>query len=163
MNFLHFLVQRKSCVNTQRGMFTMGAMGSVALIVLALAATYGIYRYITNSYSVMIESTNLMSIVSGAKSLKTNGSYASVDNAALQRIRAFGNMTGGQTGGTVRNRWSGTVVVSGTASQLEIQYNDVPASACDRFLARATDSGEFATPLPTCAESGNSDLTFIAY
>ena len=89
MNFLQFLVQRKSCVNAQRGMFTMGAMGSVALIVLALAATYGIYRYITNSYSVMIESTNLMSIVSGAKSLKTNGSYASVDNAALQRIRAF--------------------------------------------------------------------------
>ncbi len=163
MNILRFILNRKSNVNAQRGMFTMGAMGSVALVALALAATYGIYRYITNSYSVMIESTNLISIVGGAKSLKSNGSYAAVDNAALQRIRAFGNMTGAQPGGTVRNRWSGTVVVTGTASQLEIQYNDVPDSACDRFLARATDSGEFAAPLPTCAATGDSDLTFIAY
>ena len=76
MNLLDRIITRKPRVNTQRGMFTMGAMGSVALVALALAATYGIYRYITNSYSVMIESTNLMSIVSGAKSLKTNGSYA---------------------------------------------------------------------------------------
>ena len=163
MNLLRLILNRKTTVNTQRGMFTLPAMGSIALVALALAATYGIYRYITNSYSVTIESTNLMSIVSGAKSLKTNGSYASVDNAALQRIRAFGNMTGGQSGGTVRNGWSGTVVVSGTASQLEIQYNGIPDTACDRFLARATDSGEFAAPLPTCAATGNSDLTFIAY
>lgn len=163
MSILCLPVKHKPRANTQRGMFTMGALGSVALVILAVAATYGIYRYITNSYSVMIESSNLMSIVSGAKSLKTNGSYASVDNETLQRIRAFNNMTGGQIGGTVRNHWSGTVVVSGTTSQLEIQYNGIPDTACDRLLARATDSGEFATPLPTCAESGDSDLTFIAY
>ena len=163
MKLLQLILNHKTPTNAQRGMFSLGALGSVALVALALAATYGIYRYISNSYSVTVESTHLMSIVSGAKSLKANGSYASVDNAALQRIRAFGNMTGAQIGGTVRHGWSGTVVVTGTASQLEIEYNDVPDTACDRFLSRATDSGEFAAPLPTCSATGNSDLTFIAY
>ena len=149
--------------NRQRGFFVAPLLISVAVVLALAGAAYGIYQYASNVYTTNIENSNLMSIVSAAKSLKSGGSYTSVDNAALQRIKAFGGMTGAAVGGTVRNRWNGTVVVTGTASQLEIVYNGVPTSACDRFLTMATNSGEFAAPLPTCSATAASDLTFIAY
>lgn len=164
MRFLCHLTTIQACDRRkQRGFFIGPALGSIIIVIIVSAFAFGIYRYISNSYSVLIENTNLMSIVSAAKSLKSGGSYADVDNAALQRMRTFGSMTGAAPGGTVRHRWNGTVVVTGTTSQLEIQYNDVPASACEQLLARATESGEFAAPLPTCNASGDSDLTFVAY
>lgn len=148
---------------TQRG-FVIGPMlGMIAIVLIASLATYGIFRYISNSFTVTIENTNLLAIVSGAKSLKSGGSYANVDTAALQRIDAFGSMTGAAPGGTVRNKWNGTVEVTGTASQLSIDYNGVPASACERFVVVAMESGEFAEPAPTCADDADSDLTFVAY
>ncbi|AEC18865.1 hypothetical protein PT7_0325 [Pusillimonas sp. T7-7] len=126
-------------------------------------AGYGIYQYINSGTNVTVESTNLMMVTSGAKSLKSGGSYANVDNPALQRIKAFGNMTGSAPGGTVRHGWGGTVVVTGTASQLEIAYNAVPSDACDRFVVTAMNTGEFVEPAPTCSDTGASDLTFVAY
>lgn len=147
----------------QRGFFISPALGGVILIALIAVAVFGLFRYLNNSSVMYIENNNLMAMVNGARQLKIGGSYANVDNAALQRIQAFGSMTGSAPGGTVRNSWNGTVVVTGSANQLQIQYNGVPESACDGFLARAANSGEFAQPLPTCSASGNSDLTFVVY
>lgn len=138
-------------------------LGAVAVIAAVALAGYGIFRYINNSFTIRIENTNLVAIVTGAKSLKSGGSYANVDNAALQRIQAFGSMTGAASGGTVRNRWNGTVEVTGTASQLDIVYNGVPESVCDQFVIAAMESGEFADPAPTCNEGAVSNLTFVAY
>ncbi len=164
MKVLHHLTPRnQSQQSLQRGFYIGPAIATIFIVLVVSLASYGIFQYIKNTYTVYIENTNLMAVVSGAKSLKTGGSYANVDNAALQRIKAFGSMTGSSPGGTVRNSWDGTVVVSGTVSQLSIQYNGVAASACDSFLAKAASTGEFAAPLPTCNESTAADLTFIAY
>ncbi|SHI11511.1 type 4 pilus major pilin [Pollutimonas bauzanensis] len=164
MRISHYLMQQQARRKFQRGFYIGPALGTIAIVVLVSLFVYGVFQYISASLRGTIESNNLMAIVSGAKSLKSGGSYANVDNAVLQRIKAFGNMTGSTPGGTVRNGWGGTVVVTGSASQLEIRYSGVPTSACERFLASAKDSGEFAADsLPTCSESDASDLTFIAY
>lgn len=163
MRILSLFTQHRPNRDKQRGFYIAPALATVVIVGLISVAVYGIFRYINDSFTVTIENKNLMSIVSGARSLKQAGSYVNVDNPALQRIQAFGNMTGSATGGTVRNRWGGTVDVTGTASELQIQYNGVPANACQRFLISAADSGEFATPLPTCNDTGTTDLTFVVY
>lgn len=149
--------------SNERGFVILPMLGMVAVIAMVAVAGYGIFRYINNSFTVRIEQTNLTAIVTGAKSLKSSGSYANVDNSALQRIQAFGSMTGSAVGGTVRNRWNGTVEVTGTASQLTVVYNNVPSSVCDQFVIGAMESGEFADPAPTCNEDEATDLTFVAY
>lgn len=168
MNLIDFLVRHElhhhhDSKLKQGGFFISPALAAIVLVAAISIAVFGIFRYLNNSTSMYVENNNLMTIVNGARQLKSGGSYANVNNAALQRIQAFGSMTGSTPGGTVRNGWNGTVVVNGSASELQIQYNGVPESACDGFLARAKDSGEFASPLPTCSTTGSSDLTFIAY
>ena len=149
--------------NRQRGMSVSSVMFGLIIVAALTLALWGYFKYMKSGTSVQIETNNLMMIVSGSKSLKSGGSYANVDNAALQRMQAFGSMTGGDPGGTVRNGWNGTVVVTGTASQLQIAYNGVPTSACDRLVATAMASGEFAEPAPSCSDAAASDLNFVAY
>lgn len=162
-NFNRFLRSATQRSTREHGFVIGPLLGLVAVMLIVAMAGYGIFRYISNSFTVTIENTNLMAIVSGAKSLKSAGSYASVDNAALQRIQAFGSMTGAAPGGTVRNRWNGTVVVTGAADGLTIAYNGVPSAACERFVVAAMESGEFAEPAPVCGDDGTSDVTFTAY
>lgn len=147
----------------QRGIWLSPGLLAFAIIAAISVAAFGIYSYLNSSTSVQVEGTNLVMITSGAKSLKSGGSYANVDNAALQRIKAFGNMTGAAPGGTVRNGWNGTVVVTGTASDLTIAYNSVPVASCDLFVTAAMETGEFAEPAPTCSNDEPSNLTFTAY
>lgn len=164
MKFINLLIkQHPNRLHAQRGFWIGPMVGSILVFIVVSGIIYGIVRSSRGSVDTILESKSLLSVVSGARMLKSGGSFAAVDNTALQRVNAFGNMTGSAAGGTVRNGWGGTVVVTGTTSQLEVQWNAVPAKACDAFLASAKESGEFATPLPTCAESGDSDLTFIAY
>lgn len=147
----------------ERGGSVISMLAWLAIVGVIGASIWGMYRYVNKAATVRVELTNLTSIVSGARQLKSAGSYANVDNAALQRIQAFGNMTGSGVGGTVRHAWNGTVEVTGSASALTIKYNGVPESVCDQFVIGAMGTGDFSEPGPTCNESGNTDLTFTAY
>ncbi|WP_454688241.1 type 4 pilus major pilin [Achromobacter aloeverae] len=146
----------------QRGFNLTGILPYLVVAGILALAIWGIFRFAMGTAQYQIEGRNATSIVTAARSLKVGGSYANVDNAAVQRVKGFGNMTGSASGGTVKNGWGGTVVVSGTVDTLTLQYNGVPEDACDRFIASMTDSGMFTDPLPTCNTSGSSDLSFTA-
>ncbi|TFL14080.1 hypothetical protein CSC67_07900 [Pusillimonas caeni] len=159
----HFLGPTRGGKQRERGMSVSSVMFGLIIVAAISLALWGYFKYMKSGTSVQIETNNLMMIASASKSLKSGGSYASVNNAALQRMQAFGSMTGADPGGTVRNGWNGTVVVTGTASELQIAYNGVPTSACDRFVTAAMATGEFAEPVPSCSNAGASDLSFVAY
>ncbi|WP_019939855.1 type 4 pilus major pilin [Bordetella sp. FB-8] len=150
--------------HNERGFFIGPALGAVAVVLLTFVVVWGIYRFINNQLSIYIESNNLQAIVQGADSLSQGGSYANVSNTTLQTIQAFGNMTGAAVGGTVMNKWGGAVTVTGSASNVLIEYDNVPAYACQGFLNRAADSNKFdSASMPTCNSSGTSNLTFTHY
>lgn len=144
-----------------------GGLGDVLLGIVIVAVAYGaslgLNRTAGGMSDTQIEAQNLTGIVASVRSLRENGSYAGIDNAAIQRIQGFGNMIGSAVGGTVRNRWNGLVTVSGTASDFSVTTADVPASACPKLLIAAKESGDFVTPYPTCAATGASTLTFKGY
>ena len=122
--------------------FSLAEVALVLVIVgIVFVGALSAFRSSSNSSDIQMEAQNFASIVATARGLRQNGSYAAVTNAALQRVSGFGNMSGSATGGTVRHRWGGTVVATGTASSLTITYADVPTAACDRFLNMVRDSG----------------------
>jgi len=135
----------------------------LVLIGIAYAAALGMNRTAGGLSANQIEAQNLTGIVASVRSLRENGSYAGIDNAAVQRIQGFGNMIGSAVGGTVRNKWNGLVTVTGTVNDFSIIYAGVPASACPKFLIAAKESGDLVEPYPTCAATGDSSLTFKGY
>lgn len=149
---------------SERGFFIGPALGAVAVVLITFVVVWGIYRFINNQLSVYIESNNLQAMVQGADSLAQGGSFANVNNTALQTIQAFGNMTGAAVGGTVMNKWGGPVVATGSASNVTFEYDNVPAYACQGFLNRAIESNKFdSASMPTCNNGGTSNLVFTHF
>ncbi|WP_081627092.1 type 4 pilus major pilin [Bordetella sp. FB-8] len=157
-------ISNQKALHAQRGFWIGPALGTLAVVLVLVVFGSGIFRFLSNQYTIYTEFNNLKSVVTGADALELGGSYASVNNAALQTSEAFGNMTGAAVGGTVINKWGGPVTVTGTASNVQITWGAVPPSACSGFLARAADSKLFDTAsMPTCNGTGNTDLTFTHY
>ena len=138
-------------------------MGGMLVAIVAIVAAWGVYKLVSSGNEVQIEAKHISGIIGASKMLKSAGSYTDVNTAALQKIKGFGNMTGSEPGGTVKNAWGGAVSVTGAVDSFTITYADVPESACPQLLAMVKDSGMVKAPLPTCATSGVSSLSFVAY
>ena len=138
-------------------------MGGMLIAIVAIVAGWGVYKLVSGGNEVQIEAKNISGIIAAGKMLKSAGSYAGVTTENLQKIKGFGNMTGNQTGGTVKNAWGGTVTVVGATDKFTITYAGVPESACPQLLAMVKDSNMVKEPMPTCEANGASSLNFVAY
>lgn len=157
-------IMNQKFFRAQGGFWIGPALGTLAVVLALVVFGSGIFRFLSNQYTIYTEVNNLKSVVAGADSLEQGGSFATVNNAALQKAEAFGNMTGAAVGGTVINKWGGAVTVTGTASNVQITWGAVPPNACSGFLTRASDSKLFdAASMPTCNGTSNTDLTFTHY
>lgn len=150
-------------LHRQRGSSLSSMMGGMLVAIVAIVAGWGVYKLVSGGNEVQIEAKHISGMIGAGKMLKSAGSYAGVNTANLQKIKGFGNMTGSEPGGTVKNAWGGTVTVAGAVDSFTITYADVPESACPQLLAMVKDSSMIKDPMPTCAATGASSLSFVAY
>lgn len=159
---LQAAMQTLQSTRRQRGSSLSSMMGGMLVTAIALVAAWGVYKLVAGGNEVQIEAKNVAGIIGASKMLKSAGSYTGVSTANLQKIKGFGNMTGSEPGGTVKNTWGGNVTVTGATDSFTITYADVPESACPQFLAMVKDSGMVKNS-SACAASGASSLVFKAY
>lgn len=168
----------RTAPNKQKGMTLIEMLVVLIVIIIIIAAASSRIGGIFGKNDISEEVTNLNTLVTATKTLRSKGGYGASGTNLVPTLIASDGVPKGMTvtGGVIKNSWGGTITVVSTGSGFTMVEPSVPKAACielansvsrggamtTKVNATAAVTGEIAKPAATtsCSSDTSNTLTF---